>query len=237
MFISILRNILEGEKLVKVRSLITSAEFVDGKISGGTDRDKNNLELSPETERYVEVLNIVEHAVRESAEFNLTAFPRAMTRPIISRYEKGMYYHEHVDMPVMGFMSSNGKSSARGLSPVGSNYVRSDLSMTLFLTPPDSYEGGELCFEGPNNPTRSKLPAGSAILYPTGARHSVAEVTKGVRLAAIFWIQTLFPVEAHRRAVWDANKLTTMLGKTPEAPEFTLARECFFNLCRIFANV
>jgi PKHD-type hydroxylase len=236
MFISILRDVLNGNRLAQVSSLIARAEFVDGKISGGTDRDKNNLELSPETDHYVEVLNIVERAVRESVEFNLTAFPRAMTRPIISRYEKGMYYHEHVDMPVMGFMSTNG-SSARGLSPVGANYVRSDLSMTLFLTSPDSYDGGELCFEGASGATRTKLPPGSAILYPTGARHSVAEVTRGVRLAAVFWIQTLFPVEAHRRAVWDANKLTSILEKDRNSPEYALSRECFFNLCRIFANV
>jgi len=237
MFISCIKNILNAEQLAKAQKLIATARFVDGKISGGSIRDKNNLELAPETERYVEVLNLVEVAVRENMEFNLTAFPRHMTRPIISRYEPGMFYHEHVDLPVMGFMD-RGRPSHRGLSPVGLNYVRSDLSMTLFLSTADSYDGGELCFEGPNGqPTKTKLPAGSAVLYPTGARHSVAEVTRGARLAAIFWIQTMFPVEAHRRAVWDASRLMGMLRNNQEAPEYLLAQDSFYNLCRIFADV
>jgi PKHD-type hydroxylase len=126
----------------------------------------------------------------------------------------------------------------RGLSPLGSNYVRSDLSMTLFLNSPESYDGGELCFEGPDEQSmRTKLPAGSSVVYPTGARHSVAEVTRGVRFAAILWIQTLFPIEAHRRAVCDASRLMTMLEENREAPEYMLAQDSFYNLCRIFANV
>jgi len=110
--------------------------------------------------------------------------------------------------------------------------------MTLFLSPPESYDGGELCFEGPSEQSmRTKLPAGSAVVYPTGARHSVAEVVRGARFAAIFWIQTLFPVESHRRAVCDASRLMTILRKDREAPEYLLAQDSFYNLCRIFANV
>lgn len=236
MFISYIHNILDNEKLCKVHKLIDSARFVDGKISGGTERDKYNLELAPESNRYVDVLNVVEIAVRENLEFNLTAFPRYMTRPIISRYEKGMYYKEHVDLPVMGFMSG-GRPANRGLAPVGANYVRSDLSMTLFLSPGDSYEGGELCFESPGQDLRTRVPAGSAVLYPTGARHQVAEVTRGVRLAAIFWIQTMFPVEAHRRAIHDAHRLVNLLSDQPDSPASLLAQENFYNLSRIFAEV
>jgi PKHD-type hydroxylase len=236
MFISHIHKVLDVEKLATVWKMIDSARFVDGHISGGTERNKKNLELAPETDRYVDVLNVVECAVRENLEFNLTAFPRYMTHPIISRYERGMFYKEHVDLPVMGFMSVS-KSSNRVMSPVGANYVRSDLSMTLFLSPPESYKGGELCFESPMGAMQTKLPAGSAVVYPTGARHSVAEVTEGVRVAAIFWIQTMFPVEAERRAICDAHRLSVMLGKNPDSPEFDLAQDCFFNLCRLFAAV
>jgi len=90
-FISYINNILDEEKLAKVHKLINTARFVDGKISGGTVHDKNNLELKPESDQYVEVLKVIELAVRENIEFNLIAFPRYMTRPIISRYEPGMY--------------------------------------------------------------------------------------------------------------------------------------------------
>src|SRR5258708_18972090 len=121
MFISKINNVLAVESLARARKIIQGSEFTDGRISGGTASNKKNLELSPETEKYVDVLKIVEQAVRENVEFNITAFPRSMTRPIISRYEVGMFYKEHVDLPVMGFMSS-----ARGLAAVGSNYIRSD---------------------------------------------------------------------------------------------------------------
>jgi PKHD-type hydroxylase len=233
MFISKIDNILTPEKLVRVQKIVETAKFIDGRISGGTERNKKNLEIAPETEKYVEMVNIVESAVRENTEFNLTAFPRYMTRPIFSRYDVGMYYKSHVDNPVMGFMSMN-----YDLRPVGDNYVRSDLSMTLFLNDPDSYDGGELTFEGSVETVKVKLKSGSAILYPTGSRHSVAPITRGARYAAIFWIQTMFPVEAHRQAVYDAWRLVNMVGKlAPDSDLFVFAQENFFNLGRILAQV
>jgi PKHD-type hydroxylase len=121
---------------------------------------------------------------------------------------------------------------------VGSNYVRSDLSMTLFLSDPDSYDGGELTFDGPFGPVAAKAEAGAGILYPTGARHSVAPITRGARYAAIFWMQSMFSVEGERRAVMDARRLLDSLGrKAPGSEEFNLAQDSFYNLCRIFASV
>lgn len=233
MFISEIKNILDANTIRKVFNIIREAKFVDGRISGGTQQNKYNQELLPESEKYMEVLQIIELGVRENYEFNLTAFPRYMTRPIISRYDVGMYYKGHVDKPVMHFMDSK-----IGLMPLGSNYVRTDLSMTLFLSDPASYDGGELYFEAPLNTVKVKLDAGSAVVYPTGRRHQVLPVTRGVRYAAIFWIQTLFPVEAHRQAVFNAHQLTRMLkahGADSKVNE--LAEENFFNLARMLAEV
>ena len=234
MFISKINNVLDADTLAKARRIIQAAEYTDGKISGGNTMNKKNLELSPETDKYVEVLKLIEQAVRQHGEFNLTAFPRAMTRPIISRYDVGMFYKEHVDLPVMGFMSAG-----RGLaSAVGSNYVRSDLSMTLFLSDPSSYDGGELSFDSPFGGLKIKLDAGSAVVYPTGARHQVMPVTRGVRHAAIFWIQTMFPTEAHRQAVHSAHRIMKRIGEVfPGSDEFVMAQDNFFNLSRIFAQV
>lgn len=233
MFISEIKNILDAETISMVFNLIREARFVDGRISGGTERNKYNEELFPETETYVDVLRIIEHAVRENYEFNLTAFPRYMTRPIISRYDIGMFYKGHVDKPVMNFMEGR-----VGLMPLGNNYVRSDLSMTLFLSDPASYDGGELSFEAPFSSVKVKLDAGSAVVYPTGRRHQVLPVTRGARYAAIFWIQTLFPVEAHRQAVFDAHQLSRLIEKlAPHSPAHELAEENFFNLARILAEV
>ena len=233
MFISEIKNILDAETIRKVFNIIREAKFVDGRISGGTERNKYNQELFPESETYLDVLRIVEQAVRENPEFNLTAFPRYMTRPIISRYEVGMFYKGHVDKPVMNFMDNN-----FGLMPLGNNYVRSDLSMTLFLSDPASYDGGELSFEAPFSNVKVKLDAGSAVVYPTGRRHQVLPVTRGTRYAAIFWIQTLFPVEAHREAVFNAHKLTSLVQNlAPDSKVHALAEENFFNLARMLAEV
>jgi PKHD-type hydroxylase len=136
-----------------------------------------------------------------------------------------------VDSPLMGFPS-------RGLAPVGNNYVRSDLSMTLFLSAPGSYEGGELVFGGPFCEVKVKLEAGSAVLYPTGARHSVAPVTRGVRHAAIVWVQSLFPVESHRQVIHNARQLMSVIGsRAPGSEEFKLAKDNFYNTFRILAQV
>jgi len=233
MFISEIKNILDTKTISKVFNIIQEAKFVDGRISGGTQRNKYNQELLPESEKYLEVLEVIELAVRENYEFNLTAFPRYMTRPIISRYDVGMYYKGHVDHPVMNFM--NPKSA---LMPLGHNYVRTDLSMTLFLSDPASYDGGELYFEAPLNTMKVKLDAGSAVVYPTGNRHQVLPVKRGVRYAAIFWIQTLFPIEAHRQAVSNAHQLTRLLKALDVDPKVNeLAEENFFNLARMLADV
>jgi len=123
-------------------------------------------------------------------------------------------------------------------SAVGSNYVRSDLSMTLFLSDPSSYDGGELSFDSPFGGLKIKLDAGSAVVYPTGARHQVMPVTRGVRHAAIFWIQTMFPTEAHRQAVHSAHRIMKRIGEVfPGSDEFIMAQDNFFNLSRIFAQV
>lgn len=234
MFISEIKNILDAETLRKVLNNVREAQFVDGRITGGGEGKKYNRELQPESEKYLEVLQIIELAVRENYEFNLTAFPRYLTRPIISRYDVGMYYKGHVDWPVMNFM----EATNFGLMPLGRNFVRSDLSMTLFLSDPASYDGGELYFEAPLNTVKVKLEAGSAVIYPTGRRHQVLPVTRGVRYAAVFWIQTLFPVEAHRQAVSDAYQLTRLITElAPDSKAYELAEENFLNLARILAEV
>jgi len=234
MFISQINNILDAKTVSNVLNTIHEAKFVDGRISARTEQGKYNEEMVPESEMYLEVLRVIETAVRDNYEFNLTAFPRYMTRPIISRYEIGMFYKGHVDKPVMNFMENK-----FGLMPLGQNYVRSDLSMTLFLSDPASYEGGELYFEAPLNTVKVKLDAGSAVVYPTGRRHQVLPVTRGVRYAAIFWIQTLFPVEAHRQAVADAHHLSRLLKDVAPADSKVreLAEEHFFNLARLLAEV
>lgn len=241
MFISVLKDLLSAQELGQLHAMIQPGDYVDGHISGGNE-NKNNQELQPSAANYVEILKLVEFAVRRSTEFNFTAFPRYMTRPIISRYQAGMFYDEHVDFPVANFLGTQhlgaNLPTHRALAPVGSNYVRADLSLTLFLTDPATYDGGELCFSSAVGDHKYKLSAGSAVLYPTGEFHSVSRVTRGEREAAIFWVQSLVPIEARRRALHEAFALRQALAADiPESKFLTQADMNFNNLFRIFAEV
>jgi PKHD-type hydroxylase len=237
MFISILNNILTPERLGKARDLIGRARFVDGRISGGSTSNKSNLELLPESAEYVELASLLENAIREHAEFNFTAYPRHVTRPIVSCYEPGMFFEEHIDSPVMNFFGG-ARGPLRAQPPLGSNYVRSDLSMTIFLSDPESYSGGELSFKTAFDRAQSKLDAGSGLLYPTGVPHLVRPVTRGRRLAAVFWIQSMLPVDAERRLVFDTYNLYAALKRSQAgSPECVQAERNFFSLLRILAQV
>ena len=240
MFTSVLKNLLSAPELTQLHTMLQPGDFVDGHISGGNE-NKNNHELQPSAPGYLEILKLVEFAVRRSTDFNFTAFPRYLTRPIISRYQTGMFYDEHVDFPVVNFLGTQhlgaNLPTHRALAPVGSNYVRADLSLTLFLSAPSTYDGGELCLSSPVGDQKYKLEAGSAVLYPTGELHSVSRVTRGERLAAIFWVQSLVPIEARRRALHEAFALRQALAAdTPESKFLAQADMNFNNLFRIFAE-
>lgn len=240
MFISVLKDLLNAQELAQLHTMIKPSDFIDGHISGGNE-NKNNQELTPTAANYLEILKLVEFAVRRSTDFNFTAFPRYMTRPIISRYQTGMFYDEHVDFPVANFLGTQhlgaNLPSHRALAPVGSNYVRADLSLTLFLSDPSTYDGGELCFASAVGEHKYKLPAGSAVLYPTGEFHSVSRVTRGERVAGIFWVQSLVPIEARRRALHDAFAFRQALAEEMPTSKFLAQADMAFNnLFRIFAE-
>jgi PKHD-type hydroxylase len=239
MFISILKDVLGPAELTRVQEMLRDANFVDGHISGGDGPNKKNLELLPDGQTFIDVLKTIESALRDNLEFTFSAYPRYMTRPIVSRYDTGMYYREHTDFPIYNLMSTTKNSPLhRALAPLGSNYLRTDLSLTLFLTPLDSYEGGALCFDGPTGAIEHRLPAGCAVLYPTGAPHSVSKVTRGSRLASIFWIQSLFPLEPHRRAACDAFKLMRLVQSAlPGSAEALLSETNFHNFLRLHGEV
>jgi len=239
MFISSIEDIIGGSDLATATRVMKMGGFVSGAISGGTDSDKRNLELPPSDEGYLELLKLVERSVRSSQEFMFTAFPRAMTRPIFSKYETGMFYKEHTDFPIMNFYSPAKLGEVdRTLAPLGASYVRSDLSMTLFLNDPEDYDGGALTFAAHGETLKFKLKAGAGVVYPTGAPHAVEPVTRGARMAAVFWIQSMFSEEARRRLVHQAFQLNQLIeANRPGSPEAALSEQISHSAFRILADV
>lgn len=227
-----IEDLLDQADLATINLGLGHARFIDGEVSaaGANLTVKKNLELAPES-KYVEVVKLVEKAIRRNTELNRTVFPRSITRAIISRYDEGMAYGEHIDSAIMGFME---QSKAVGL--FGQNYVRADFSMTIFLADPKSYDGGELCFDSPWGMQSYKLPQGSAVAYPTGIPHSVSPVTRGTRLAAVLWLQSMIRDHEMRRLVSDIDVLAQRLTASG-APEADMARDLAATALRVAADV
>ncbi|HLI11272.1 MAG TPA: Fe2+-dependent dioxygenase [Alphaproteobacteria bacterium] len=164
------------------------ANFIDGRATAGNlaESIKRNREL-PVTEEWLAFGKEICAALTANSLFNNFALPRRLMLPIFSRYDKGMAYGAHSDEAILGIEKP-------------AQAVRNDLAMTLFLSPPSSYDGGELSVETPVGPHAFKLPAGHAVVYPSHYLHEVRRVTRGTRLAAVTWIQS-FVRDAERRAV------------------------------------
>lgn len=138
------------------------------------------------------VINAVRKALMANTVFMAAARPKAFVRVLASRYRPGMSYGRHVDDALMG-----------GL--------RTDLSFTMFLSDPDSYDGGELVIEGHGGDSAIKLPAGGLVLYPTTSLHRVAEVTRGERVAVIGWVRSFVRNSEQRETLFDLDQLVATL--------------------------
>lgn len=152
-------------------------EYSDGVSSarGETKLVKHNTQARADHPATRQLLDEVREALEASDEFRIVAHPRHFVRLGINRYRSGDHYGMHVDVATMG--------------PVGSSH-RTDLSFTLFLSEPDSYEGGELQIAGPGAASTFKLPPGQLVVYPTGLMHQVTPVRSGERLAVIGWVES-----------------------------------------------
>ncbi|MDC9598819.1 Fe2+-dependent dioxygenase [Xenorhabdus anantnagensis] len=194
----IIENILMPEEVFEAQRLLNAASFLDGRATADVGYSvKNNLEMKVDKD-YLSVVNLVSTALENSTEVNMRVVPRARTNPIVNRYDEGMYYHNHVDLPIQGGSTQMGKAPGR----YGQNFLRTDYSMTLFLSHPESYEGGELALEIADELKLIKLPAGSAVFYSTGVYHAVQPVLSGSRVAAVCWFQSMFQNAQVRNLHW-----------------------------------
>jgi PKHD-type hydroxylase len=212
-------DVLSVAEVADVRAALASATFVDGKASAGWAARlvKSNLQASegPELDR---ARALVETRLREHALFALATRPKSIIGPLFSRYEPGHAYGTHVDDALLGG-------------------VRSDVSFTLFLSPPESCDGGELVIDTPAGEEAFKLAPGGLVTYPASALHRVAPVTRGERLAAAGWVRSYIRDAARRELLFDLETARRRLfdreGKTAEAD---LLAKCAANLMRMWCE-
>ena len=218
-------GLLNPAQLDKIREILAGAEFVDGRLTAGfaAARVKRNLELKQDPERLQRLIRIIMASVAHNETFRFGALPHRVADPIVARYEPGMTYGDHVDDPIMG------TSGPR---------FRTDVSMTIFLNPPESYEGGELTVRTPFGDRKVKLPAGDAVIYPSSSLHHVAEVTAGERLVALTWIQSYVRDAARRELLYELNLARESLLKEAPGTETTgYVDRSYANLLRMWADL
>lgn len=188
-------DLLDEAALRRVRGLIDAAAWVDGNVTSGPQAAlaKRNRQLPEDSAAAREAGRIVLEALGRSPLFIAAALPLKIFPPLFNRYEGGETFGVHID---------NAVRVQRGTEL----RVRSDLSATLFLADPDSYDGGELVIEGAAGAQAVKLPAGHLLLYPASTLHRVEPVTRGTRVASFFWIQSMVRDTAARDLLFDLDQ-------------------------------
>ncbi len=216
-------DILDWTEIKKIRAAVAESEFQDGKKTAGyrAKRVKHNLQMDRSSEAAKAVKAIILTGLRRNPTFQRVALPKTIRPPLISRYREGMNYGLHVDDAMMG----------------GSPKERTDISVTVFLSDPGDYDGGETVMNSPFGEQEIKLPAGAAVVYPSSTLHRVAPVTRGERLAAVTWLQSYVRDPAKREILHDIYQMREKLAKLhPDEEEADLAFKTYANLLRMWSE-
>jgi PKHD-type hydroxylase len=220
-------QVLNADQVVAARQALEQAEWVDGRVTAGPQsaRVKHNLQL-PENHPLAEELgDVILTALQRHPLFIAAALPLRVFPPLFNRYEGGGSFGSHVD------------NAVRQVTGTG-HRIRTDLSATLFLNPPDSYDGGELLIEDTYGVHVVKLDAGHLVLYPSTSLHSVRPVTRGARLAAFFWIQSMVRDDGQRTLLLDLDTAIQRLNQdVPDHPSAVQLTGVYHNLLRRWAEM
>jgi PKHD-type hydroxylase len=223
-----LKNLLTPQELQNTQSLLgEDAPWIDGRSSAGAQAltQKNNQQLSQSSAAAHNLQALILAALQREPLFLSAALPRKIYNPLFNRYGgESNFYGPHVDGAVLRSASTQ-------------EWVRTDVSCTVFLSDPADYEGGELLVQDTYGSRGVKLAAGDAVLYPGTSLHQVTPVTRGVRVASFFWIESMVRSDDQRRILFDLDmnllKLRAQLGETDETTALT---GVYHNLLRQWAN-
>lgn len=219
----VLPGVVAEAELAPLRAEIAAGEWIDGRDTAGAlaRRVKHNEELREAGNDLGPAQRRIAGSLERCELFQSVALPRRLTPPMFTRYRLGMAYGRHVDNALLS-----------GVPP-----MRTDLAITLFLSDPKDYDGGELVVLTPAGEAEFKLPAGHAVAYPATMQHWVEPVRRGERVAAITWVQSLVRDAALRELLHDLNVvLARLLAAAPDSDETALLAKSYANLLRRFAD-
>ena len=215
-----LPDILSDGDIAKVVDKLNALRFVDGGTTAGWHAKlvKNNLQADRTQPEYLPLTKAVTDAILRNPTFRMAARPRHITPLLFSRYRDSMEYGTHVDDPIM-------------------YNLRSDISFTLFLADPSTYDGGELVMETTAGEQAYKPKAGAMFIYPSTTLHRVTPVTRGERAAAVGWCQSYIRDAAKREILYDLDVARRgVFDKEKKSREFDVISRCHANLMRMWAD-
>jgi PKHD-type hydroxylase len=220
-------EVLNAGQVRTLRDLLAKADWADGRITAGTQsaQVKNNRQIPEGSAAAREAGAIVLAGLKTSAMFFTATLPKRIVPPLFNRYD-GMTnsFGNHVDNSVRTVITGA--------------HVRTDISATLFLSDPASYDGGELVIEDTFGRQSVKLAAGDLIVYPASSLHRVEPVTSGVRLASFFWVESMVRETERRRLLFEMDMAILALRQQQgEHPSVVQLTNCYHNLMRIWADV
>ena len=221
-------DVLSKAEVADFRAAMDAADWEDGRSTAGAQsaRVKKNEQLPPNSDIARQLGEAVVRALVANPLFVSAAIPKQIFPPLFNRYGVGQHFGIHVDNAVRG----DHLSGAR---------IRTDLSVTLFLSEPEEYDGGELIVEDYYGSHRVKLPAGHLVLYPATSLHAVTEVTRGVRVASFFWLRSMVRDGQARSLIFDLDTaiqgLVQRVGR--DDPELVKLTGIYHNLIRCWAEV
>jgi PKHD-type hydroxylase len=219
-------NLLTAEQAAQARQILEAADWVDGRVTAGHQgaRVKDNLQIPAEHPAARQVGEMILRALGQNPLFMSAALPLHVMPPFFNRYSGGQHFGTHVDGAIRQL--PNGQR------------IRTDLSATLFFAGPEEYDGGELCVEDTYGVKQVKLPPGHMILYPATSLHHVTPVTRGLRLCAFFWLQSMVRDDGQRSLLFDLDLAIQRLSADhPSHPSAVQLTGVYHNLLRQWAEM
>jgi PKHD-type hydroxylase len=213
-------DLLSRAQVAELLTIAATANFVDGRISNPNNPAKDNLQLHDQA-AYGQSSKIMIEALFERAEFVNFAFPKIVAPPMITKYGIGMKYGAHADAAFI---------------PMGNRPLRTDLSATIFLADPASYDGGELSVLLGTRALTFKGAPGSAIIYPSNTLHQVIPVTHGERIAAISFIESDVPDISQRDLLYELNEVAALEGNNMAFENYSRLQRIQYGLRRMWSD-
>jgi PKHD-type hydroxylase len=196
MFLELAEVLTPGE-VQRLRAWARGGTFADGRLTSPHSTVKNNLQIDHADPVYAESSKLMAAALQRCEAFRNFAYPRIMAPPLLAKYGPGMNYGAHSDAAFM---------------PIGERPLRSDVSCTIFIADPASYEGGELTIHLGTRAVTFKGAPGSAVVYPSNTLHEVRPVTAGERLVGLTFVESMIPDPMHRDMLYHLDEVAALEG-------------------------